>query len=109
MQVGDGRHKGAHQRIIDLPCENLALLHAPYPICQSSIEDDICDNGPKRPILGSVPAELVIGIECYACDNDGGVSQCESDVCEEMRLLEFEGSQVIGQGVVCGIFQIWIC
>ncbi len=79
-----------YQRLIEFPGEDLTLLDAPYPICERSVEDEVYDHGPEGPELGGVPPELEIGVEGCAGDEDGGVAECESDVGEEMRLLEFE-------------------
>lgn len=79
-----------YQRIIDFPREDFTLLDAPDPICESPIEYEVYDHGPEGPELGGVPTELVIGVEGYAGDEDGGVAECEPDVGEEMRLVEFE-------------------
>ena len=79
-----------YQRIVDFPREDFTLLHAPDPVCERSVEDEVYDHGPEGPELGGVPTELVIGVEGCAGDDDGGVAECESDVGEEMRLVELE-------------------
>ena len=97
----------SHKRITNLPRKNLPLFHTPYPIRQGAIEYEICNHSPQRPVLGSVPSELVISVEGCACNQDGGVAECESDVGEKMRLLEFERCEVIGEGVVGGVFEFY--
>lgn len=50
---------------------------------------------------------LVVEVECDCGDDDSAVAEGEADIGEEMRLLEFERGEVVGEGVVGGVFQVW--
>lgn len=81
--------------MIVLPGEDFALLNAPYPVGQCSVQDKVCDNRPQRQILGLVPSKLVVEAESDGGDDDRGVAQGQPNVGEEMRLLEFQGCEIV--------------
>lgn len=97
---------GAHQRVIDFSSEDFALLHAPDPVRQGSVEDEVRDNGQKRPVLGCIPAQLVIGIKGDSCNGNCRVSKPEPDVGKKVRLLELERGQVVGESIIRSVLQI---
>lgn len=50
---------------------------------------------------------LVVEVKCDGGDDDGAVAEGEADVSQEVRLFEFEGGEVVGEGVVGGVFKVW--
>lgn len=46
----------SYRWVINLSGKDLSLLHAPYPERQSSIQAEVSENGPERPIFGLVPS-----------------------------------------------------
>lgn len=73
-----------------------ATLHTPDPQRQDAVENEVGDNGVKRPFLGLLEAELEVIVECCTGDGDGGETEGETDVGEEMRLLKALRFHVLG-------------
>ena len=60
--------------------KHLAFLHPPYPHRQRAIDDEVRNDRPQRCRLGSVPPKLVVCVEGYCGDGDGGVTERQADV-----------------------------
>ena len=93
--------------MINLPSKHHPLLHPPYPHRQDTIQDEIHEHGPKSPIFSRIPAEFPVGVEGDAGYDHRGVAEREADVGEEVGLGEGEGGEVVGKGVVGGVFEVW--
>lgn len=92
--------------MINLPREDSAFFNAPYPNCQKSIQGEISENSPERPIFGLIPPQFVISVEGRGSNDYSGVTQRQSHVREEVGLLEFQRGEIVGKGIVGGILEI---
>jgi hypothetical protein len=55
-------------------------------------------------MLCALEAELVVPVKGRGADDEGGVANRQASVREGVRLCEFEGVEVRGDGVVGGVF-----
>lgn len=93
-------------RPLPLPHKHRSPLHCPDPIRQRAVQRKIRQHGPERVGFGRVPAELVVAVEGDGGDDNGGIAEGQADVGQEVGLFEFEGGEVVGEGVVGGVFEV---
>ena len=96
----------SHCRVINFSGEYFPLLNTPYPKSQSSVQDEISENSPERPVLGLVPSQFVIGVEGYGTNDNSQVPQHQFCIGESVGLPEFQRRKIIGQGIVSGVLEI---
>ena len=81
-----------------------SFFDAPDPECEDGVQQRIdpdCDCGVQ---FCRLETQLVVPVKGGCADGKGGIPECEARVGENVGLLEGEGVEVGGDGVVGGIF-----
>lgn len=89
------------------PNVNDAPLDEPDPGRQRAVEEGVEGDGDGGVGLGRLEAQGVVPVEAGGAEGEGGVAEGEADVGEGVGLGEVEGVEVVGDGVVGGVFQVW--
>ena len=97
----------AYSGTIMLSRVNDALLNGPDPERHGPVESEISQNCPESSNLRSIPAKFVVSRKRDSCNNDCRVAKCQSHIGELVRLLEFQGVEVIWEGIVGGILKVF--
>lgn len=82
------------------------LLHLPYPERQGAVEDGVQDDGERGVQLRVLEAQLVVPEETGAGYGERRIAQGEADVGQVVGLAEFETVEVVGNGIIGGVFEI---
>ena len=82
------------------PDIDLALLNPPDPERQNSINTRVECNCNSSVELRGLESELVVPVEGRRTYSKSSVSQSKADIGEDMGLLEGDGVQVRGEGVI---------
>jgi hypothetical protein len=85
---------------------HLALLDAPDPEGKQAIQAGVSGDSRGGVVFCVVEAELEVPIESRGADGKGQIADAESHIGENVRLLEFERVEVVGDGIVAGIFEV---
>lgn len=85
---------------------NFALLHQPYPSCQSTIEQSIKCNRNSSVMFRRVPAELVVPVEAGGAERECRVAKAKANVGQGVRLFELQRVQVVGYRIVGGVLEV---
>lgn len=81
-----------------------ALLDEADPEGQDAVEHGVEGDGGGGVVLGGLEAELVVPGEAGGGDGEGRVPQGQPRVDQPVVLLEAQGVEVVGDGVVGGVF-----
>lgn len=76
------------------------------PNRQCAAQEHVDSHRAGRVVLCVVEAELVVPQEAEGGDEEGPIAEGEADVLEVEGLLEFEGVEVVCEGVVGGVFEV---
>jgi len=85
-----------------------ALLNIPNPQRHGAIKNHVEDHGAGRQVLCALEAELVVPSEAGGRDEEGGGAKGEADVGGCVDLFNFEGVEVVWDGIVGGVFKVCI-
>lgn len=77
------------------------------PKRQCAAQDHVDSHRASCVVLGVIEADLVVPQEAEGGDEEGAIAEGEADVLEVEGLLEFEGVDVVCEGVVGGVFEVW--
>ena len=102
-----GRSAPTYSRAVPPPFEHQATLHSPDPERIRPVQGKVRDDRGDGPVLCRLEAELVVEVERCCCDEDGGVAEGEADIGVVVGLVEVEGCEVVCEGVVGGVFEVW--
>lgn len=82
------------------------ILLQPDPQRQGGIQQGIQRHRSGGVIFGALEAELVVPGETGGGDKEGGIAQGQAHVSQGVGLLELEGVQVIGDGIIGGVLEV---
>lgn len=85
----------------------LSLLDSPDPVRQSAVQTCVQRNGSCSEVFCIIEAEFEVPVEGRGGKSKCGVAKAKADIRECVGLREFEGVQVIWNGIVGGVFQIF--
>jgi hypothetical protein len=84
-----------------------AALDAGDPQRQRAVEEGVQRDRGRGVGFRGVKAELVVPEEGEGGEEEGRVADRETGVEQAVGLDEAEGVEVVGQGVVGGVFEVW--
>lgn len=88
------------------PLKHQPLLHRPHPIRIERIQHRIRGHRHRRPMLRRRPPELVIRHKGDRGNDHGEVAHRQAEVEFGVVLAEGEAAEVVGEGVVGGVFEV---
>lgn len=84
-----------------------AVLGKPDPEGESAVQEGVDGYGGGGEVLGALKAIVIVPEKTCSCYGESRVAQRQADVGQLVRLLESEAVQVIGDGIVRGVFEVW--
>ncbi len=84
----------------------LSLLNQPNPCRQRTIEHCVKCHGDGGVMLRGVPAEPVVPVEAGCAKREGGIADCETDIGQNVRLLELERVEIGWDGIVGSVLKV---